>query len=161
MTDATARQLIAKAKDQQWEELDLAGMELEELPPEIDELTQLKRLCLGKLDQEKGKWIGNRLTGLPDELGKLINLTAVYQILDNQRVRKNLGQFNDQDLADIWQADEYTNMRHELLQLMKEFKVCHEIPRRKGEYIAPHLLSQESPCYERKQLARFSNYSNG
>ncbi len=73
--------------------------------------------------------------------------TAVYKILDNERVKQNLGQFNDADLADIWQAEEYDSMRHQLLQLMKEFKVCYEIPRRKGEYIAPHLLSPESPDY--------------
>ncbi len=74
--------------------------------------------------------------------------TAVYKILDNDKVKQNLGQFNDQDLAEIWSADEYADMRYQLLQLMKEFKVCYEIPRRKGEYIAPHLLSPESPSYQ-------------
>ncbi|MCP2732032.1 COR domain-containing protein, partial [Limnofasciculus baicalensis] len=74
--------------------------------------------------------------------------TAVYKILDHKKVKQNLGQFNDKDLKDIWQADEYADMRHQLLQLMKEFKVCYEIPRRQGEYIAPHLLSSESPTYQ-------------
>ncbi|MCP2731612.1 leucine-rich repeat domain-containing protein, partial [Limnofasciculus baicalensis] len=74
--------------------------------------------------------------------------TAVYKILDNDKVKQNLGQFNDQDLAEIWSGDEYADMRYQLLQLMKEFKVCYEIPRRKGEYIAPHLLSPESPSYQ-------------
>jgi internalin A len=70
---------------------------------------------------------------------------AVYKILDNPTVRQNLGQFSSTDLDNIWADAQYTNMRDELLQLMKEFKVCYEIPRRKGQYIAPHLLSAESP----------------
>ena len=39
-------------------------------------------------------------------------------------------------------------MRHELLQLMKEFKVCYEIPHHKGNYIAPHLLQKDPPNYD-------------
>ena len=74
--------------------------------------------------------------------------TAVYRILDNDTVLQNLGQFSDADLMSIWAAPEYADMRHPLLQLMKAFKVCYEIPRRKGQYIAPHLLSPESPPYE-------------
>jgi hypothetical protein len=38
-------------------------------------------------------------------------------------------------------------MRHELLQLMKEFKVCYEIPHHRGNYIAPHLLQKDPPNY--------------
>jgi internalin A len=73
---------------------------------------------------------------------------AVYKILDNDTVKQNLGQFNDADLADIWAAPEYADIRDQLLQLMKEFRVCYEIPRRKGRYIAPHLLSPEAPRYD-------------
>jgi internalin A len=70
---------------------------------------------------------------------------AVYKILDNPTVRQNLGQFSSTDLDNIWADAQYADMRDALLQLMKEFKVCYEIPRRKGQYIAPHLLSAESP----------------
>jgi internalin A len=73
---------------------------------------------------------------------------AVYKILDNKIVKQNLGRFCDADLCDIWQDHEYAEMHDQLLQLMKEFKVCYEIPRRKGEYIAPHLLSSDSPTYD-------------
>ncbi|MGG6266428.1 leucine-rich repeat domain-containing protein [Leptolyngbya sp. AN03gr2] len=72
---------------------------------------------------------------------------AVYKVLDNDRVKQNLGQFHNSDLAEIWSSPEYANLHHELLQLMKEFKVCYEIPRRPGYYIAPHLLSPASPNY--------------
>ena len=72
---------------------------------------------------------------------------AVYEILDNKTVHQNLGQFSDADLETIWADEQYTDMRHELLQLMKAFKVCYEIPGRPGHYIAPHLLSSDSPTY--------------
>ncbi|HEY9629419.1 MAG TPA: leucine-rich repeat domain-containing protein [Coleofasciculaceae cyanobacterium] len=73
---------------------------------------------------------------------------AVYKILDNPTVKQQLGQFSDADLDNIWQAQQYADMRPELLQLMKAFKVCYEIPRREGHYIAPHLLSPDSPYYD-------------
>ncbi|MFM7426730.1 MAG: leucine-rich repeat domain-containing protein [Elainella sp.] len=74
--------------------------------------------------------------------------TAVYKILDNPTVTQQLGQFNSDNLRQIWQDSQYADMRSELLQLMKEFKVCYEIPRRPGEYIAPHLLSPNPPDYD-------------
>ncbi|MEA5476170.1 COR domain-containing protein, partial [Pseudanabaena galeata UHCC 0370] len=73
---------------------------------------------------------------------------AVYKILDNPKVKKELGQFCEADLQNIWQESQYANMRHELLQLMKEFKVCYEIPHHKGNYIAPHLLQKDPPNYD-------------
>jgi internalin A len=39
-------------------------------------------------------------------------------------------------------------MRHELLQLMMRFKLCYEIPHRRGTYIAPQLLSPNQPKYD-------------
>jgi internalin A len=72
---------------------------------------------------------------------------AVYKVLDSDRVKQNLGQFTDTDLAHIWSDPQYTHLHHGLLQLMKEFKVCYEIPNRKGNYIAPNLLSHTSPDY--------------
>lgn len=73
---------------------------------------------------------------------------AVYKILDNDRIKAHLGQFTDTDLAEIWSDRTYADMHHELLQLMKEFKVCYEIPNCKGHYIAPHLLNPDSPTYD-------------
>ncbi|MDX2211837.1 MAG: COR domain-containing protein [Oculatellaceae cyanobacterium bins.114] len=73
--------------------------------------------------------------------------TAVYKILDNPNVKQQLGQFCNDDLKNIWKSRQYADMHHELLQLMKEFKVCYEIPRRQGNYIAPHLLSPTPPDY--------------
>jgi GTPase SAR1 family protein len=72
---------------------------------------------------------------------------AVYKVLDNNRVVANLGKFDRADLADIWQAEEYADMRDELLQLMINFKLCYKIPG--GEfYIAPQLLTENQPHYD-------------
>jgi internalin A len=70
--------LIDKAADEQWTELDLAGMELTELPPEIGKLTQLETLILGKWDDKKGDFIENYLKDLPSEIEKLTSLTNLY-----------------------------------------------------------------------------------
>ena len=67
--------LLERAKAEGWTELDLAGLDLVELPPEIGELTQLRVLILGKWDEETEKWKGNQLTTLPPEIGQLQNLT--------------------------------------------------------------------------------------
>ncbi|MEH2071894.1 MAG: COR domain-containing protein [Nostoc sp.] len=73
--------------------------------------------------------------------------TAVYKVLDNQTVKQNLGCFTKDDLKDIWQENEYADMRDELLQLMMRFKLCYEIPGRRDIYIAPQLLSIEKANY--------------
>ena len=72
---------------------------------------------------------------------------AVYKVLDNWRVIQNLGEFNRNDLANIWHEDKYATMRAELLRLMMNFKLCYEIPSRPGSYIAPQLLSPNQPEY--------------
>jgi len=72
--------------------------------------------------------------------------TAVYKVLDNQTVRRNWGKFTKQDLANIWQEQQYENARDELLQLMIKFKLCYKIPNR-DIYIAPQLLTENQPTY--------------
>lgn len=73
---------------------------------------------------------------------------AVYKVLDNQMVIKNLGRFTRADLNLIWQAPSDEVMRDELLQLMMKFKLCYEVPTQKGTYIAPQLLTGNQPNYE-------------
>ncbi|MCW9683227.1 hypothetical protein FJR41_020935, partial [Dolichospermum planctonicum UHCC 0167] len=63
--------------------------------------------------------------------------TAVYKVLDNKNVIKNLGYFTPENLAEIWEDKEYKDMRDELLRLMMRFKLCYPID---GQYIAPKLL---------------------
>ncbi len=73
---------------------------------------------------------------------------AVYKLLDNQIVIKNMGRFSRADLNMVWDAPEYEDMRDELLQLMMKFKLCYEIPAHKGMYIAPQLLTGNQPEYD-------------
>ncbi|MCW5312506.1 GTPase [Nostoc sp. KVJ3] len=72
---------------------------------------------------------------------------AVYKVLDNEKVIRNLGSFTRSDLANIWCEDEYVTMHDELLRLMINFKLCYEIPRSQGKYIAPQLLSANQSSY--------------
>ncbi|MEA5552831.1 COR domain-containing protein, partial [Anabaena cylindrica UHCC 0172] len=73
--------------------------------------------------------------------------TAVYKVLDNKNVIKNLGCFTQENLAEIWKDVEYTDMRDELLQLMMRFKLCYPIPNYDGKYISPQLLDINQPEY--------------
>jgi internalin A len=52
MSYRSALQKIEQAAVEQWEELDLSGMGLTEVPPEIGQLGELKRLFLGQWDEE-------------------------------------------------------------------------------------------------------------
>jgi hypothetical protein len=79
------QQRIDIAAKEQWKELDLTGMNLTELPPEIGKLTQLETLRLG-LDDDYENPIGNNLTDLPAELAQLTNLTTLS--LDNNQFTK-------------------------------------------------------------------------
>jgi internalin A len=73
---------------------------------------------------------------------------AVYKVLDNKTVIRSLGRFTKDDLKIIWNAQEYENMRDELLQLMMKFKLCYKIPSQEDSYIAPQLLTENQPEYE-------------
>ena len=73
---------------------------------------------------------------------------AVYNVLDTRAVYENYGRFTRDQLNDIWSDDAYVDMRDELLQLMRRFKLCYEIPGRPHHYIAPQLLDRNSPDYD-------------
>lgn len=72
---------------------------------------------------------------------------AVYKVLDNPAVIRNLGKFGRQDLTAIWHEETYSDMQDELLRLMINFKLCYEISDHKDMYIAPQLLSENQPAY--------------
>jgi internalin A len=64
VTERELLDLIARARDEEWEELDLARLDLEVLPPEIGSLVKLKRLILGRYDEQRKLDIGNLLIDL-------------------------------------------------------------------------------------------------
>ena len=73
---------------------------------------------------------------------------AVYKVLDNKQVIDSQGHFTRNDLKNIWQDEKYASRRGELLELMKKFQLCYEIPGKKDTFIAPQLLSDKQPEYE-------------
>ncbi len=73
---------------------------------------------------------------------------AVYKVLDNKGVKRNLGKFTYSDVSKIWQDSQYNNVQGELLELMLKFKLCYELNNQKQTYIAPQLLDSKSPQYE-------------
>ena len=73
---------------------------------------------------------------------------AVYKVLDNPQVRDDQGHFTRNDLRNIWHEECYSAMRGELLELMKKFQLCYEIPEEKSSFIAPQLLSENQPEYD-------------
>jgi small GTP-binding protein len=72
MTREEAVRRIHRAAEEKLTELDLSGLGLEELPPEIGKCTQVEKLVLGKF--EKRKLVGNKLTEFPDAVLQLTNL---------------------------------------------------------------------------------------
>jgi internalin A len=57
-------------------------------------------------------------------------------------------------LARIWAEDLYASMRHELLQLMMRFQLCHQLPE-SDAYMAPQLLSPAQPDYRWEETGSF------
>ena len=77
MTREEAVRRIHRAAEEKLTQLDLSGLDLEELPPEIGKCTQLETLLLGKWDEEKEEGVGNKLTEFPDVVLQLTNLNIL------------------------------------------------------------------------------------
>ena len=116
MTQVELLELLARAKAEGWKELDLAGMDLEELPPEIGELTELEVLILGKWDREAK---GNRLKTLSAEIGQLSQLTTL-DLSDNQlsSLPPEIGQLSQLTTLDL-SSNQLSSLPPEIGQLSK------------------------------------------
>jgi internalin A len=69
---------------------------------------------------------------------------AVYKILDDEIVaEQKCGFFDRSDIERIWNSDEYVDMRPQLLELMKQFKLAYQLPG-KEEFVTPPLLPPAS-----------------
>ena len=88
-------------------------------------------------------WILSQTVILKPEWGT----DAVYKVLDNKEVINNLGEFSNHKLQKIWHEQKYTGKQIELLQLMKKFQLCYQLPGTNDTYIAPQLLTREQPTY--------------
>lgn len=70
---------------------------------------------------------------------------AVYKILDDQKIAEvKCGFFDQNDLQRIWDKGEYQDMRPQLLELMKQFRLAYQLPG-KEEYVTPPLLPPVRP----------------
>jgi len=73
---------------------------------------------------------------------------AVYKVTDNQQVKDNYGKFHFRELKTIWKDEkQFPLEKHvELVELMKNFELCFELPIG-HEYIIPELLLSNQPDY--------------
>ena len=78
---------------------------------------------------------------------------AVYKVLDNPQIINHQGRFSRNDLKNILYEEKYASMRGELLELMKKFQLCYQIPGNKNVFIAPQLLSDNQPEYDWNQAS--------
>jgi hypothetical protein len=87
---------IDQAAKEKLTQLDLAGLDLEELPPKIRNCTQFETLVVGKFDEEKGGWVGNKLSEFPDAVLQLTNL-KILNLSWNKitSIPKSLGQLSN------------------------------------------------------------------
>ncbi len=68
---------------------------------------------------------------------------AVYQILFDNTIIENGGEFDNSDLPRVLPQRHYHDKRSELLQLMLNFELCYEIAKTQ-KYIIPELLPEKS-----------------
>ena len=72
---------------------------------------------------------------------------AVYHLIEDTIVQKNHGRFSFENLNTIWNEIRYQDQYHPLLQLMKNFQLCYEIPKQNKHYILPQLLKFQPQEY--------------
>ncbi|MEL0659036.1 COR domain-containing protein [Psychromonas arctica] len=64
---------------------------------------------------------------------------SVYAVVDNCNIQEKHGSFNFEELTNIWK--DYADESHMfLIELMKKFELCFELPNNKG-FILPELLN--------------------
>src|SRR5215207_5566414 len=98
MDQEELRRMIEQAAKDERASLDLSGKGLVWLPPEIGQLTSLKRLFL----------TNNQLEGLPHEIGRLTNLTRLV-LSNNQltRLPNEIGQLSSLEGLSLKQQPPY------------------------------------------------------
>ncbi|MGB0562089.1 MAG: COR domain-containing protein [Spirulinaceae cyanobacterium] len=136
--------------------------ELEDLDVDHISYQEYRSICSKyKLDQEKADYLSRYF----NDLGVIVHykdslllknfvvvnpdwaVDGAYSVLDASVVEENYGHFNDKDLEEIWSDRKYSSKRPELLELMKNYELCFELPD-KGNYIAPELLPANPVNYK-------------
>jgi len=74
---------------------------------------------------------------------------GVYQILDNKKIQERKGHFTEQEAQHIWLNTPFYDMHDELLQLMKKFELCYQVPYINSvKFVSPQLLPKQKPEYQ-------------
>ncbi len=72
--------------------------------------------------------------------------TAVFRVLDDEVVKKELGRFDHKDCARLWKGTGYDYMHPELLALMQNFELCYALRDfNPPAWLAPQLLPPTKP----------------
>ncbi|MCK4819733.1 GTP-binding protein, partial [bacterium] len=71
---------------------------------------------------------------------------ALYKVVDTKEIQKSFGKFKFEQLKGIWRDYPEDKFAH-LLELMKKFELCFEIPKTQT-YIVPELLKPGKPEFE-------------
>ena len=69
---------------------------------------------------------------------------TVYQLLNDNNVKKNNGRFRKRDAKRIWKTDENLMLIDELLQLLERFSIAYHIENTEN-YIVPEHLPDKQP----------------
>jgi internalin A len=117
MTREEAVRRIHQAAEEKLTQLDLSGLDLEELPGEIGKCTQLETLVLAKWDEEKHELLGNQLTKFPDAVLQLTNL-KILSLVKNQitSIPEAISQLSNLTQLDL-SNNQITSIPEELGQL--------------------------------------------
>ncbi len=87
---------------------------------------------------------------------------GVYRILDNKKIEAQKGQFSEKEAKEIWSDTPFEDWHDELLQLMKKFELCYQVPYiNTVQFVAPQLLPKQKPIYnwdESKNLHIYYDY---
>lgn len=71
---------------------------------------------------------------------------AVFQVLDDEKVKSQLGCFDLSDCARVWHRGEYVDMHMELVALLERFELCYQLPDT-STWLIPQLLRPSTPRY--------------
>ncbi len=70
---------------------------------------------------------------------------AVYNVLDDETVKANKGEFTKAEACRIWSDETYTDMHDELLAIMQKFELSYKLDNKKDTYLIPQLLPTSTP----------------
>jgi internalin A len=72
-------------------------------------------------------------------------LDPIYLLIDNRGVSNYNGKFSLHDLALIWCEAQHQPYQEELIELMKEFRLCYQYKHAADTFIIPSLMSNVAP----------------